>query len=58
MRITDDSGADQHEDAGADNRADAESGQVPGRQGPFQAMFRGVGISEDSFDGLDRKSVV
>ena len=55
MRIPDNGGADQHEDAGADNRSNAESGQVPGCQGPFQTMFRGVRISEDSFDGFGAK---
>ena len=53
--IPDDSGADQHEDAGADNRSDAKPGQVPGCQSPFQAMFRGVRISEDLFDGFGAK---
>ncbi len=33
--IADDGGADQDEDAGADDRADAEGGEIPGREGLF-----------------------
>ena len=50
MGIADDGGADQDEDAGADNRADAERGQVPGREGFLQAMFGMVCVREDLFN--------
>jgi hypothetical protein len=35
MNIANDGGADQDEDAGADDRANAERSQIPGREGFF-----------------------
>lgn len=55
MSISDDCRADEDENAGADNGANAEPGQVPGREAPFEAMFGGVGISEDLLDGFGAK---
>jgi hypothetical protein len=48
--IADDGGADQDEDPGADNRADAERGQIPGREGFLQTMFGKVCVCEDLFN--------
>jgi hypothetical protein len=50
--IADDGGADQDEDAGADNRADAERGQIPGRECFLQTMIGMVRSREDLFNGF------
>ena len=52
MGIADDGGSDQDEDAGADDRADAERGQIPGREGFFQTMIGMICVREDLFNGL------
>jgi len=48
--IADDGGADQDEDAGADDRPDAERGEIPGREGFLQTMLRVVCVREDLFN--------
>jgi hypothetical protein len=55
MGITDDGGADQDEDAGADDRADAERRQIPGRKGLLQPMIRVIRVLENLVDGFRSK---
>jgi hypothetical protein len=50
--IADDGGADQDEDAGADDRADAKRGQIPGREGFFQTMIGMICVRENLLNGL------
>ena len=52
MGIADDGGADEDEDAGADDRADAKRGQIPCRESFFQTMIGMVCVREDLFNGL------
>ena len=47
----------QDEDAGADGDPDPEDGQVPGAQGPVQAVFGLVGLGDRVLDGLGAEDV-
>jgi hypothetical protein len=50
--IADDRGADQYKDARSNDGPDSKAGEIPGRQGLLQPMFRSVRVGEDSFDGF------
>ena len=45
--------AGEHEDAGADDHADAEDGEVQRRQVPPELVFRLLGVADGVLDGLD-----
>ena len=55
MGIADNGGPDQDEDAGPDDRPDAERGQIPGRQSLFQPMVGVICICEDLLDRFGLK---
>jgi hypothetical protein len=52
MSIADDRSSDQDEDAGADDRAYAKRGQIPGRESFFQTMIGMICVREDLFNRL------
>jgi len=51
-------GADDREDAGADNRADAESGEGPGAEGLFKRMLGILRFADQLIDRFAGKQLI